>query len=296
MIGIGASFAANTAVNESQADIGAATITGAAAVTVESDGTNQVTTLANAGGQDPAAAGAAAIAAAFSGNQTVAEVLAGPTTLVVSGLLDILANGTRPSSRRTHDGTAAGSEAGVGASIAVGVNREIVTAQLSRNSNVGSLQIDADAQSPTTTNSSASVTGGDDLGESLDAYLTQVIALVDPNALTTPGVAATLNAIQNTIGLAVPVVGVAATIGVTAAQPQTLAEIGAGTTVTVGAAGDVAVDTGRGHDTASTTGRRPGAEQSGGRRPGVGRQLRRRQQSGRRGQQRHRYRARRHAR
>jgi len=256
VLGIGASFAANTALNQSDADIGAAVITGATTVTVEADGTNQVTTLANAGGQDPAATGAAAIAAAFSGNQTIAEVLAGPSTLVVPALLDIVANGNS-TILTTANGTTAGSEAGVGASVAVGVNREIVTAQMSRNCNVGSLQINASAQSPTTTNASASVAGGSDLGESLDDYLSQVIALVDPNAgnpvseITVPGVGPTLTLIQNTVGLALPAVGVAATVGATASQPQTLAEIGTGATVTAGASGDVAVRTSV--DTSATT-------------------------------------------
>src|SRR5262249_51449618 len=82
--------------------------------------------------------------------------------------------------------------------------------------------------------------------------------LADPNAsdpnqkVNVPGVGPTLTTIQNTIGLELPVLGAAAVISVSVSQPQTLAEIGTGTTVTAGPGNDVSVLTSVNADTFSS--------------------------------------------
>jgi hypothetical protein len=236
LVGFGASVATNAALNESHAFLGAATITGESTITIEADGTHQVTTKSNSGAQVPATAAAAAVSVAFAGDQTVAEVLAGPTTLVVPGLLDIHANG-QATIATTADGKSVGAYAGVGAAVAVGVDREIVTARLARNTNVPAIELQADAQSPTTTTASAGSQGGKSLGQAIGEFVNTVIALVDPKAggpgqVKLPPIVATLTAIQNKLGVPIPSLSLAAAVGVSAVLPQTLAEVGANAALT----------------------------------------------------------------
>ncbi len=166
VLGFGASVATNVALNESEAYLGAATITGEDAIIVLAGGTHTVTTKSIAGADIPTAAAAAAVAAAFSGDETIAEVTRAPTALVVPGALVIDASGNATITTSA-SGNSSGGTGGVGAAIAVGVNREIVTAQLARNASVNSLNLVADAVSPTVTSSSASSLGGKDLGASV---------------------------------------------------------------------------------------------------------------------------------
>jgi hypothetical protein len=235
-VGDGASFAANVALNESHADIGAAAITGESDVTVEADGTHQVTTLSNAGALVPDTAAAAAMSAAFAGDQTVAEVLAAPTTLMVPGLLDIHAGGSTTLTT-TADGRSDSDRAGEGAAVAVGIDREVVTARLARNSQVNAIRLLAVAQSPTTTSASASAQGGKDLGQGIGEFVNTLVGLVDPKsgtpqAVKLPVVGDTLTAIQDKLGVPLPSLSLAAAVGVSAVLPQTLAEVAANAALT----------------------------------------------------------------
>ncbi len=235
-VGFGASVAANGSLNESEASIGSATITGENAISVLANGTHQVTTMSNAGADIPSATAAAAVTVAFSGNQTLAEVQSGTTTLVVPGLLDIDASDATTITT-TANGKSVGALAGVGAAVAVGVNREIVTAELARNTNVKSITLQATNVSPTTTTASATSQGGKSLGGLIGAYVSTLITQVDPNAGTpsavnVPEVENTLTALQNQIGVPLPTLSLAAAVGVSAILPQTLAEIAASAALT----------------------------------------------------------------
>ena len=138
----------------------------------------------------------------------------------------------------TADGKSVATGAGVGMAIGVGINLDSSTARNSRTLNIGgALLIEADSNTPTTTSASASATGGKTIGQAIDAYIAQQIGDADPNAGTgnavnVPGVGSSLTSIQNTVGLALPVLGAAAAISGNVAQPQTTAEIASNTTVT----------------------------------------------------------------
>jgi hypothetical protein len=250
-VGLGASIAANAALNQSHAFIGSAAITGEHDITVEAAGTHQVTTLSNAGAQVPTAAAAAAISAAFAGDQTVAEILAGPATLVVPGTLDVHAT-DQATINTTADGKTTGAGVGVGAAVAVGVDREVTTAQLARSANVQTIVLHADSTTPTTTTATAGAKGGKSFVQSLGVFVNtvlglvdpdlgslidQMIGLVDPTALypipvDLPLVGSTLAAIQNQTGLAPPPLSAAAALGVSGVLPQTLAQLGANAVLT----------------------------------------------------------------
>ena len=235
-LGIGASVAVNTARNSTQAEIGAAAITGAASILDIATGTHLVTTTANAGASISSAAAAAAAAVGYSGNSTEADLLAGSGSLSFSGGVTIHAihNGTITT---TADGKSVATGAGVGMAIGVGINLDSSTARDSRALNIGGvLLVEADSNTPTTTSGSASAAGGKTIGQAIDTYIAQQIGLVDPNAGTgnavnVPGIGSSLTSIQNTVGLALPVIGLGAAISANIAQPKTTAEIASNITI-----------------------------------------------------------------
>jgi hypothetical protein len=237
-LGDGASVAVNVALNLTQAEIGAASVAGAANIDVTANGTHQATTTSNAGAQLDSTAAAAAVSVAYSGNQTEADLLAGPSALTIPGSLTVSAVDTA-TLLTTADGKSSGSGAGVGAAISVGISRDTVTASLARNfSSAGSVHIEADSSAPTTTTGSASAAGGKSLAEPIDDFIGGLIHLVGSVAalpipgINLPGIQSTLTQIQKNVALALPALGDAAAISVSAVMPQTLSEINANTTVT----------------------------------------------------------------
>ncbi len=251
LVGLGASIATNAAINQSHAFIGSAAVTGEHDITVEADGTHQVTTLSNSGAQVPTAAAAAAISAAFAGDQTIAEILAGPATLVIPGTLTIHAN-DQATIKTTADGKTTGAGVGVGAAVALGIDREVTTAQLARSANVQAIQLQANSTTPTTTTATAGAAGGKNFVQSLGVFLNTVLGVVDPNLgsaidlmiglidptalypipVNLPLVGDTLAAIQNATGLAPPPLSAAAALAVSGVLPQTLAQLGANAALT----------------------------------------------------------------
>ncbi|HEY1378701.1 MAG TPA: hypothetical protein VGF55_18020, partial [Gemmataceae bacterium] len=255
VFGVGASVAVNVAGHESRAEIGAAAITGAGNVGVTATGNHAVTTTATAGAHLDNGAAAAAIAVAYSGNTTKADLLAGPSTLTLPGSVTVRAEHAGVDTT-TADGKALPTQAGLGAAIGVGINHDAVTASLGRDVNAGgTVRVEADTTAPTTTTATASAAGGKSLALAVGEFIGQQIGLVDPNAgnadrVNVPLIGDTLTDVKNSIGLDLPVLGAAAAISANVALPRTLAEVAANTSVAAG--GTVSVLSSSGGDLSGT--------------------------------------------
>ena len=240
-IGAGASIAINSANNTTHAVIGSASIANAGSISVLANAAHTVTTEA-LGGAVSAAAFGASVAVGATDSTTTAEMLAGGSTLSVSGAVNVTATHS-DTVTTTADSRSAGPQIGAGASLALNIGLDSDTARLGRNLNAGgNVTVAANATDPSSSTALAGQNGG--FGSLLidqevsDYFGLPVWSFTLP---ISPSIAALLGNASNTVTVGLPSLGAAAAISVNVAQPKTLAEIAANTSVT--SAGTVSVGT-----------------------------------------------------
>ena len=230
-IGLGASIAVNTTVNDTLAEIGAASIANAGSISVAANAIHSVTTEGQAGA-DTAAALGASVAVSATGSKTTAEMLAGGSALTVGGAVNVTA--THSDTIATiADSESSGAQAGAGASIAASVGLDSVTADLARNLSAGgNVTVAATSLDPTSATALAGQSGGYG-SQAMDPELASELGL-PASEFSLPALPTWSSLIlggSSTVGLALPTLGAAAAISVNVAQPDTLAEIAANTSV-----------------------------------------------------------------